>query len=63
MKRVYVTLSAMKHASDNGQLTSLIFDFKNGFLMYQVEVRKVRTNIRSSFFPATSNLSRASLQG
>ena len=34
--------------------TSISFAFKNGFLMYHVEVRKVRTNITSSFFPESS---------
>jgi hypothetical protein len=37
--------------------TSLIFDFKNGFLIYQVEVKNVSTNIMSSTFPASSNFS------
>jgi len=34
--------------------TSTSFDFKNGFLTYHVEVRKVRANITSSFFPESS---------
>ena len=34
--------------------TSISFVFKNGFLMYHVEVRKVSANITSSFFPESS---------
>ena len=34
--------------------TSTSFDFKNGFLIYHVEVRKVSANITSSFFPESS---------
>jgi hypothetical protein len=34
--------------------TSISFAFKNGFLMYHVEVRKVRANMTSSFFPESS---------
>lgn len=37
--------------------TSLILDFKNGFLIYHVEVRNVRMKTRSSVFPANSNFS------
>lgn len=37
--------------------TSLILDFKKGFLMYQVEVKNVRTNVISSTLPAISNFS------
>jgi len=39
---------------DHERYTSTSFDFKNGFLMYHVEVRKVRANITSSFFPESS---------
>ena len=42
--------------------TSLIFDFRKGFLMYHVEFKKVRTNMSSSVFPDSSNLSGDVLQ-
>ena len=35
----------------------MILDLRNGFLMYQVEVRNVSTNVNSSIFPDSSNLS------
>jgi hypothetical protein len=38
-------------------LTSLIFAFKNGFLMYQVDVKKVNAKRTSSLFPDKSKLS------
>ena len=36
--------------------TSTILAFKNGFLMYQVDVRKVRHQMSISFFPDSSRL-------
>lgn len=36
------------------EFTSTSFVFKNGFFMYHVEVRKVRENMTSSFFPESS---------
>lgn len=42
--------------------TSLILDFKNGFLMYQVEFKNVRAKMRSSVFPESSKLSGDALQ-
>ena len=39
---------------EQGGRTSTSFVFKNGFLMYHVEVRKVSANITSSFFPESS---------
>lgn len=47
-------LSASDNALQYKESTSTSFDFKNGFLMYHVEVRKVRANITSSFFPESS---------
>lgn len=41
--------------------TSLILDFKKGFLIYHVEVKKVRTKVISSTFPDNSNFSGADL--
>ena len=35
--------------------TSISFDFKNGFLMYHVEVRKVRTNVTTLSPPEVSS--------
>lgn len=37
--------------------TSLILAFKKGFLMYQVDVKKVRANTSNSSFPDKSRLS------
>ena len=37
--------------------TSTILDFKNGFLMYHVEVRNVSAHIISSILPVSSRLS------
>lgn len=42
--------------------TSLIFDLRNGFLMYHVEVRKVKTKVKSSVLPAISHFSGVYLQ-
>lgn len=42
--------------------TSLIFDLRNGFLMYHVEVRKVKTKTKSSVLPAISHFSGVYLQ-
>ena len=37
--------------------TSLILDLRNGFLMYHVDVKKIRTKVISSVLPDSSNLS------
>ena len=46
-----------EYSQSGCDLTSLILDLRNGFLMYQVEVRNVSTNVNSSIFPDSSNLS------
>lgn len=43
--------------------TSTIFDLRNGFLMYHVEVSQVRTQVINSTFPVSSMLSGATLGG
>ena len=55
-KEQHLCISERKVAYEDGcgANTSTSFDFKNGFLMYHVEVRKVRANITSSFFPDSS---------
>lgn len=35
-------------------LTSTILDLRNGFLIYQVDVKKVKAQVRSSIFPESS---------
>lgn len=42
-------------------LTSTIFDLRNGFLMYHVEVSQVRAQVKSSTFPVNSMLSGTTL--
>lgn len=43
--------------------TSLILDFKKGFIIYHVDVRKVKAKTKTSVFPESSNLSGDVLAG
>jgi len=43
--------------------TSLILDFKKGFMIYHVDVRKVKAKTKTSVFPESSNLSGDVLAG
>ena len=63
----FTTISPQAHEQDlrtmsrnevnsGKRLTSLIFDFKNGFLMYQVDRRNVSAQTMNSFLPIKSRL-------
>jgi len=56
-KNLIKVRSQRRGLTDSVWRTSFILDFKKGFLMYQVEIKKVRTKVMSSNFPAISNLS------
>jgi len=42
--------------------TSLIFDLRNGFLIYHVDVKNVSAKVINSVLPDSSNLSGANLK-